>query len=493
MPARVSELHNSGQLVRQQRHRAALSRYLIADLFALAYCLVLGLTFENGPAAENLGSILGLGIVLGGLCLLTFFSAGSRRILFSSMISYGHLVFVASPAVMIGLGQVELRSDLRSSVAVLFLSFFFVIQLALFGCSRPLPKGGRGVGEVSGSVHVIAWLFFVPSIIASYLAQGSLIASFLAPMSLVGIVLVTLVVATRPSLKQSIFPLMSLALMMLIYATYQFDGFGRIVVASYLLAIAIVLSWTRESFLPKLIVAIVTIPGILLLSTIRIVLVERDEGRRINLDESLGSVFAPFQIGAFLLQSNMDGTIAPTMGRSIFTSALFWVPRSFWEAKPEGFGRAIVPFTNPQLVASQGHSDAAPYLAEFVWDFGVWGIVPTLVLLFAILKMDRFLGYALSSQEGVRHLPHSVPLITIWTVLLAMTLNLVWGGTFPYVSRTMTAIVVLMIFNRLWSGRARISRGDMDKEHSYAALTVLKPKDEFPSVTHRNYLNSGMG
>lgn len=442
----------------------AAERFLIADVFMLLYLLALALAYSSDTISSQ-SALFWPGIVLGVLSLVTFFSAGSSHILMASVISYGHLLFVASAAVLIGIGQIELRSDLRPSVALALLSVFFFVQLLIFVVSRSVARIPSNLVAVSGNYQKVAVSLFATAFLMNTVWRGALLDTLLGPLTLVGIVMSSLVVATRPTTRDAIPHAIVLTILVLLYIFLQFEGFGRLILASYLFSIAVVVSWVRRSYLPKIATIVATVPGLVILIRDRVAYLESAQGRRITSDESASSVFGPFQSGAFILQASIDRVIKPTGGESLFTSLIFWVPRSLWPDKPVGFGRAIVSLTHPELLVSVVFSDAAPYLSEFVWDFGVGGLVLGLVVVFIISRIDRYVERVVLAADWSKSTRGTVLRFVCTASLVSMGLSYVWGGAFTFITRIATGIVILImlfwLFGRITrrrSGRASFAR-----------------------------------
>lgn len=430
-----------------RREKKSLVRIGIASGFSASFLLSLLLTYRPGPANEPI-SLLVPGLLLFILAMLTYFLAGSRRILLTSIVSYGHMLFVAVPAILVSLGRFELAPRLRISMMLVLLSAIMVVQVALFLVARTDIGYPGTKPKVNGSYQLIALVCAMISLCSSLLLGKTSLSSQIETLSLIAIILSSLVTFTRKSMGEAAPHATALMLITVQYAAFQFTGFGRLVLASYLLSIVVVMSWVTYTYWPKLAIIIVTAPALVVLSINRMAFIERTQGRKIGANEGIGSVFGPFQSGALIVQAAWDGRISPTHGESWLVSLLFWVPRSLWSQKPEGFGRAIVPITQPEQVSTTIFSDAAPYLAEFVWDFGLVGLWLGLVVVALVTVIDRIILTRVIDGDWTFREGGSVARFVMFAAISSMVLNYVWGGSFPFFSRTMT--VAAGLFGIYW-------------------------------------------
>lgn len=418
-----------------------MNRILVAIGFAVAYLIAFEFSYQYNPTALNRSAFLWLGLILGAFCLITFISSGSRQIIFAPVLSYGHLVLVAAPAIYIGIGDGHLRSYLRPSSALLFMSLIFIVQIGLFVSSPSAAKSVSREFSVDGSLQNLAMTLLVIAFVAN--RMGGLATAF-ETVALAAVVLSSLVTFTRPTIGRVALHGLCLLLIVAVFFLYQFDGFGRLEIASYFLSIGVIFSWIYNSYLPKAVTLVATMPAYFLLTMKRVDTVEQRYGIRVSENDTLDSVFGPFQSGAYILQQAMTGEISPTHGQSWLTTLLFWVPKTVWPEKAPGFGRAIVSLTQPHNVQVPHHSDAAPYLAEFVWDFGMLGLLLIPVLVWLISRTDRWIINDLLTVDRRQGRRNPALLAASLAAVAGMLINFGWGASFTFVSRT--AIPALLLF-----------------------------------------------
>jgi hypothetical protein len=239
-----------------------------------------------------------------------------------------------------------------------------------------------------------------------------------------------------------------------VYVLFLFDGFGRIVLGSLGFAFFIVLSHRFGGKLTKAVLLAGAFPVIMMLAYMRVQIVRSS---RPELDENgLESVVWPVQRFAQLLEYEQAGVL-PFGGGHTFWAALFaLVPRAFWPEKPVGFGADLVPILRPELVGS-GHSEAALFFGEWIYNFGAVGLllmVPTTGILLGAL--DRLLVGASQSPLGDRP---AIVRYAMAVVAAAGVIDILWGGAFAYMTRTGSRIAILLVIWTAAAAGARIVAG----------------------------------
>lgn len=225
-----------------------------------------------------------------------------------------------------------------------------------------------------------------------------------------------------------------------VYVIYLFDGFGRIVLASLGFALLIILARRAGGRLVKAAVLIGAAPTLFVLAKMRVRVVEQ---LRPGADENgLESIVGPVHQFARLLTYDDAGYFAYGWGHTFWSSLVALVPRRFWPEKPVGFGSQIVSVLTPDLVGT-GHSDAALFFGEWLFNFGVAGLFLMVPMAGLLLRgLDRMLAWAtrmpiVGRRDAVRYAGV--------VVAAAGVIDVVWIGTFSYMARTGSRLLVLLL------------------------------------------------
>lgn len=247
------------------------------------------------------------------------------------------------------------------------------------------------------------------------------------------------------------------------FVVFLFSGGGRLVLGSLAVALTMCvgLRW-RPSFLKPLVLASLA-PGLWVLARIRS---ERTSNQLTGYEETgLESVVWPQRLFFDVIASVNQGSISLGQGETFAAAAVAWVPRESWENKPVGFGTKLTELYRPELLAV-GHSEAALVHGEFMYNFGWSGLaLMTLILGVGIARLDRWLRASDRLRVStVNHLLGQAAAV----VLTAGLLDLVWVGTFTYVTRAgfaCAALAMLWVVVRLlrldeFTGRSLMIVGD---------------------------------
>jgi hypothetical protein len=154
----------------------------------------------------------------------------------------------------------------------------------------------------------------------------------------------------------------------------------------------------------------------------------------------LESVVSPLQSFASLLDHNNLGMLPYGWGHTFWAALVALVPSSVWSGKPVGFGAELVPILNPELVGT-GQSDAALFAGEWLFNFGLPGLllmVPAAGL--AIRGLDHVLARSMSLPIDSRR---AVVRYSAAVVAAAGLIDLMWVGSFTYVARTGSRLLIL--------------------------------------------------
>jgi hypothetical protein len=198
--------------------------------------------------------------------------------------------------------------------------------------------------------------------------------------------------------------------------------------------------------------------------------------------DGLSSMKSPLLMLGQILEGREEDAIPLHWFETFFATLVLPIPRSLWAQKPDGFGRELARNFNYEKWATSGHSDAALLPAEFVWGFGLAGLlvgVPLIVFLLRIIDtgLDRYAGLVLKPGEGRLAV---VP----WSILSAGVLSLWWAGTFTFWARTSLALIgVVFLYLVAWIlTPARPNTQPLGPQPETAAAAGLRPLDARASL-----------
>lgn len=413
----------------------ARARRLILALFcvALASAVVLtGSSQDNSPT-----DLVPLGIILLILSTGTFLVSTGPYLGFVAAFSYGSALFIAFPAVFVGLNGVGAAAPLpKSYSASVFVAIVAQSALLIFARNEPEGPLASGFGPRRGSLLVAALIAAALSFTISLFGQMETVSSIAMALSIVAS---SVYAWSQPRGKRRVFGVVCVAVLVALYLFLGGGSFGRLARATTVLAALVAASILSGWRGYKLLLGLMTAPAVILLSAQRLLFLAEERGTAPLQTEGLGSVVGPFTSSTKILEAYQVGTHVPTGGSSFLTSALFWIPRRVWPDKPPGFGREIVPLTQPDLVSTTAHSGAASIYAEFVWNFGYLGLlVGGAILCVVLIAAD---GWLLDRLENPR--PLTATGVMSLALLIGALPNLAWGGTFPFVTRLAPFYVAL--------------------------------------------------
>jgi hypothetical protein len=234
------------------------------------------------------------------------------------------------------------------------------------------------------------------------------------------------------------------------YSTYVFHGYGRLTLGALGVAVVATFAHRWRGGLMKIAVVIVLGPALMALAQNR-----ADLSASLNAASSengLESVVGPMYRFSQLISLDAVGDLAYTWGSSFVTSALALVPRQLWPGKPIGFGAELAMFFSPEL-AGTGHSDAALFAGEWLFNFSLVGVLASIPLVgWAVNWLDRkWISVSAAPLVERRELVAAVAL----TILGAGLLDLIWGGSFTYAAREGTRLVIALAVFVVFAWRKR--------------------------------------
>jgi hypothetical protein len=223
-----------------------------------------------------------------------------------------------------------------------------------------------------------------------------------------------------------------------IYAIFLFSGFGRLILGSLGLALGVLMSKQLPGRTLKAILLLATVPTLEILARTRVEFTASLNPNQLDTVSGFESVVGPLASFGELLSRR--GQLPLGLGSTFWAAGVSMIPHGLWSGKPEGFGAVLVPYLSPALVGT-GHSDAALSHGEWLFDFGLVGLVLMVPVLGWIVRMsDRWLEAANSRPTSTRR--HLISLVAATIVACGLP-DLLWGGTFTYVSRAGPRLLVL--------------------------------------------------
>jgi hypothetical protein len=159
-------------------------------------------------------------------------------------------------------------------------------------------------------------------------------------------------------------------------------------------------------------------------------------------ENGMESVVNPLRSFATLLDYNDAGWLSHSWGHTFWSALVALVPRRIWPEKPVGFGAELVPVLTPQMVGT-GHSEAALFFAEWLFNFGLPGLllmVPAAGLF--VWGLDRMLAHTMRFALDSRR---AIVRYAIAVVAAAGVIDLAWVGTFTYMSRSGSRLFILVV------------------------------------------------
>lgn len=296
---------------------------------------------------------------------------------------------------------------------------YFGFRLHTTSLSLVPVRGGcpMGAGLIVGSLMTLAGAASVS--IAPYNPIPD-------ALSFVGVLMVgasVILGARRPTLG----PLLVLAGAGALHLAYTFNGFGRLSVVALGLSLLTLVSLRSSSRILKYVFLMLLPAGVLFLA---------------DSPRGLDSGISPVYTFADLLALGARSGFELGYGGTFLDAAVALVPRSLWPGKPIGFGSTLAWMFHPQYAVT-GHSDVALFIGEWYYNFSYLGValmIPVLALL--LRRLDAlFAKLVASSISRSSHLVKAV----LAAILASGMMDLFWTGTFTFVARSGTRLLVALL------------------------------------------------
>jgi hypothetical protein len=261
-------------------------------------------------------------------------------------------------------------------------------------------------------------------------------ATFVPSIAFVGLVLIA-VNNFLVSRNAIVIGILGMSAFCAAYFQFGFDGFGRMTLGTIGIALSVVLA-VRYGRLVKVGVILGIPVALVFLAAYRAAV-----SRAINVnsrESGFESVVSALGVYVRMFAASVNAALPLQWGDSYVSALLVLVPRSVWAGKPDLLGKEVVAFVSPSLVDTT-HSVAAMLFGEWIWNFGVPGLIVTIpvgILLLGVL--DRITVSWLSSTAGgwswTLH-------IAAAATLSASMLDLIWGGSSAFATRDMLRLILI--------------------------------------------------
>jgi hypothetical protein len=444
-PGSIATVGSTDRSVRGDRPRAAPKMPAHGPAAALWLGLgVAGLTLDAlvpGATTVHATAALSSLAMLFGLCV--FWRHGGGRITAIGMYHFAFALFVG----FAGLYRVAASPQAASSgsllAAVAWCYFLNVVTWLLFWTWEPPPAPDGPSDSDPAVTRWAAWLgvfLLLTAVLIHPLGTASMYIAGAA--GFVGAMLLGVGLLRGPSGRLWLFCGVAIGAAFSAYAYYLFNGFGRIVLGSLGFGLLVVLAQRTRGRLVKLVVLLGAAPVLLTLAKLRVHVVEQMRPGLSTRENGLESVTSPLQSFASLLDYNSVGSLPRGWGHTFWAALVVVIPRDFWSGKPVGFGAELVPFISPSMVGT-GHSDAALFFGEWLFNFGLPGLLFMVPITgIAMRRLDQFLARVTCQPLDSRG---AILRYTAAVVAAAGVIDLVWVGTFGYTSRTAFRLLILAV------------------------------------------------
>jgi hypothetical protein len=329
------------------------------------------------------------------------------------MFMVGFLTFVLMPVVSI-YDLIYVSSDL-----VLALSFSTVLFLWMTqGSSLPL----FGLSARRNAIYKLSAIAAFALVLVAVGVNGLMIT----PLVLVSF----FYLVQGQKFTAGIMMLCIVFLYIAIFGLFFWSGFGRLILASWLMA-ALWIFWCRYSIpFGKLIVFAPILAGEYVLQAFGST--RRAFSMRDNfLNDTIGSDLSPFLLANSFADTERFIDMPGMFGQYILYF-FQWVPRAVWADKPLGFGfEYTVQNYGPGMIAA-GHSVAALHIGEHLYYLNSLGYIS---FVFSIVLVA-------ASYKFLMRLDSRIPFLALIFAMYIPTF--VWGGMAALMSRVWVGILFVI-------------------------------------------------
>jgi len=370
-----------------------------------------------------------------------YWTSGGQRITAPGMYMVASGLFIFFPAIYLFFDDPILhgRVDYVAAVNIAYWSqlglFYFFWQQKDARRNKVRPISDRRVthwGMFAGGLLVIIGLLLVNSPLAQF--------GFDDGASFAGIALLA-VSSFRREARLTVWAYLLVIAAFLIYMQFVFAGFGRLQIGALGITIAAAAAHRWRGRAVKLALLASFPPVLSYLAASRVAFSGSLNPNQSASVTGLESAIGPFVRFAELIHLDSVNEITHTGVHTFYAAAVALIPRQIWPTKPIGFGAELGDFFRPDLLG-RGHSEAALFQGEWVFAFGALiglGLfIPVLGLMVAWLDKAAFRASRIAGSSRLEVLE-----MTALLILSASITDLIWGGSFTYVSRVGPRLICL--------------------------------------------------
>jgi hypothetical protein len=378
-----------------------------------------------------------IGVLTTVLGLRIYWWHGRAQITAAGLYSFATAVFVGMSAMWWDLESVPPPGMLRAAEV----GFWVLLTMSWFWKDRPFPR----LMLPAGSDRHTGWAATF-GVTASFALTGLVLwrgedSPTVLTQVILGCmgVLACALVLHRTRRNHSVRRLWLAAVVVMLFTQFVFSGYGRLNLVALGFNAIITASMLATNRLLKSLTILGVGPAMVVFTLMRQHFILATYGAQ---QDGPGSVMTPLRDFAGLTRLGDQHVLAHSHGDTFFATAVFWVPRSLWADKPVGLGTELTKLLHPDLL-SVGQSLAALNQGEWFFDFGWIGViamVPVIGLLIRLLddRLCKVLAHPVSTRRRL-------VAVLILVTLMSDVPNLMWVGSFGYISRVTLRLVPLLV------------------------------------------------
>lgn len=398
----------------------------------------------HGAGVGVCAALTGMGVLQLIFGAWVFWTHGGRQITAAGVYSMSGAIFVGFAAIYYA---ALYGSDVPHAVYVATVLCYFshVAMYALFW--RTSYPAGHAVARVCPTEQLTAWLaktglvLLVTAVAARLAGIEVVIISSMAFVSVVFFACASFNHPGGPAGRP--WYLFAAAISLVLYIVIFFSGFGRLILGTLGLVIAVTACRCFRHRSAKLI-TLASLPGALLVfGAIRVAFMQELYPENTDTENNgIESVISPLFTFGQIIEGIGGGTIDYGYGSTFVATLFLEVPRVLWEGKPIGFGAVLAELLLKKGTYAAGTSLAALSPGEWFYNFGIPGIVAMVAVLgLAIRWLDGVLHKVLTRPLGTRN---DVLALAATLVAVASMSDLMWVGTFTFNERAGTRLLVIL-------------------------------------------------